>query len=510
MSETPSITINGDALNLQLVDQVLAGPVNVVVPKDVWSRVEESAAQVSRIVQENRTTYGINTGFGHLCMTRVMGEELAELQANLIRSHAVGVGPAMPDPLVRLLMILKINALCRGCSGISRHTLQCLLSMVNADIIPVVPTKGSLGASGDLAPLAHVVLAMIGEGRARVHGSEMSAAAALDGAGIETPRLGPKEGLALINGTQFMLSYLSAIMVRARYLLRHADIVAACTVDGMLGSVAPFDERLHALRPHPGAMEVARNVTRLTGESEIVASHANCSRVQDPYSLRCVPQVHGASRDAIRHVREVVERELNAVTDNPVILDDGAVISGGLFHGQPLALAADYAAIAIAELASISERRSYLLLSGQSDLPVSLSPNAGLNSGFMILQYTAAALVSENKGLCSPSSVDTIPTSLGQEDHVSMGARAAVKCLEVLENTETVLAIEQLCAAQALDFRAPLGPGKGTGAAHAVIRQAISHADMDRTFGEDIARSLNLLRGREILRTVEQEIGELH
>ena len=313
----------------------------------------------------------------------------------------------------------------------------------------------------------------------------------------------------MINGTQFMAAYASAIAVRTRRLVRHVDIVATMTLEGLKGSVQPFAERLNRLRPHPGSMDVAENVRRLMKGSEILESHADCDRVQDPYSLRCVPQVHGASRDALRHAVEVIEIEINSVTDNPLIFDDDEVISGGLFHGQPLALVLDYLAIALAELASISERRVYLLLGGLDDLPVLLMKDTGINSGFMLPHYTAAALVSENKGLCMPASVDSIPTSLGQEDHVSMGARAAVKCWTVLENTETVLAIEQMCAAQAMDFREPLAPGVGPRIAKEVLRSEISHADEDRLFGEDIHKSLALLRSRRMTDAVEAELGRL-
>jgi histidine ammonia-lyase len=321
--------------------------------------------------------------------------------------------------------------------------------------------------------------------------------------------LGPKEGIALVNGTQFMSAYAAQCVVRARRLAKQADLIGTMSLEGIAGSLKPFDERLHRERPHPGALEVAENVRRLMQESEILPSHADCGRVQDPYSIRCMPQVHGAARDAVRHVAQVVETEINSVTDNPLVFENGDVVSGGLFHGEPLALALDYLAVALSELASISERRIYLLLAGPEGLPTFLTRNAGLNSGFMILQYTAAALVSENKGLCTPASVDSIPTSLGQEDHVSMGARAAVKCWQVLENAETVYAIEQLCAAQALDFRAPLQAGLGPRIALTELRTTISHADGDRDYGEDIQQSLAYLRSRRMIRSVEQAIGKL-
>lgn len=501
--------LDGGRLTLDQLDQAYGRPIHVEVGPEVWQRIERSAEAVRRIASGAAPAYGINTGFGSLCRQSISSGQIDKLQNNLIISHAVGVGDPAPPQIVRWMMLLKVAALTHGVSGISRPTLECLMRLLSADALPVIPTKGSLGASGDLAPLAHMVLPMIGRGTVDLDGRCTPADKAMAQLGIEPVALGPKEGLALINGTQFMAAYASAIAVRTRRLVRHVDIVATMTLEGLKGSVQPFAERLNRLRPHPGSMDVAENVRRLMKGSEILESHADCDRVQDPYSLRCVPQVHGASRDALRHAVEVIEIEINSVTDNPLIFDDDEVISGGLFHGQPLALVLDYLAIALAELASISERRVYLLLGGLDDLPVLLMKDTGINSGFMLPHYTAAALVSENKGLCMPASVDSIPTSLGQEDHVSMGARAAVKCWTVLENTETVLAIEQMCAAQAMDFREPLAPGVGPRIAKEVLRSEISHADEDRLFGEDIHKSLALLRSRRMTDAVEAELGHL-
>jgi len=375
--------------------------------------------------------------------------------------------------------------------------------------LPVVPTQGSLGASGDLAPLAHMALPMLGEGRVRVGGDEFPAGVALARFDIEPIRLAAKEGLALVNGTQFMSAYGAALLVRARRAAKHADVIASMSLDALRGSVKPFEARLHALRPHRGAIETADNMRTLMRDSEILASHVHCDRVQDPYSLRCIPQVHGASRDAIRHAADVVEIEINAVTDNPVIFADGTTTSGGSFHGQPLALALDYLAIALCEFASIAERRIYLLLGGQDGLPSMLIQQAGLNSGFMVPHYTAAALVSEAKLLASPASVDSIPTSMGQEDHVSMGATSATKAWRVMDALETVLAIEQLCAAQALDFRAPLRAGIGPRTAHAVVRELITHAEEDRLVSRDMQQSLALLRSQRVIDAVERALGPL-
>lgn len=501
---------DGNRLTLDQLAAADGRRLSLHITDEVWNCVAANCDAVARIAAGKAAAYGINTGIGHLCTTRIPADQLNTLQENVVLSHAVGVGEPAPPEIVRWMMLFKIHALTHGFSGVSRSTVECLHRLLEADLLPVIPTQGSLGASGDLAPLAHMALPIIGRGYVMADGVRFPAEESLARAGIKPVTLGPKEGLALINGTQFMTAYAAEVVIRARRLVKLADIIATMSLEAMKGSVRPFDERLQKLRPHPGAIISAGNVRRLMNGSEILPSHANCDRVQDPYSLRCVPQVHGASRDALHHAAEVVETEINAVTDNPVILHDGEVISGGLFHGQPLALVLDYLAIALAELASISERRTYLLLSGAADLPVSLVRDTGVNSGLMVAQYTAAALVSENKGLCMPSSVDSIPTSAGQEDHVSMGARSAVKCLQVLNNAETVLAIEQLCAAQALDFLAPLLPGIGPRVAHAEVRKDISHAEADRTFGDDIQTSLALLRSQRIQNAVEREVGMLH
>jgi histidine ammonia-lyase len=502
-------TINGGEITLEMLDRALDLRVTARIDEPVRDRIRRCWEAVAEIARGVKPAYGINTGFGNLCTRRIPPEQVRQLQSNLLISHAVGVGPAAPDGMVRWMMLLKIHAMRHGVSGVALDTLDAISRMLEADLLPVVPIQGSLGASGDLAPLAHMVLPLIGKGWVRDGGVRRPAEEAMRDHDIARVELGPKEGLALINGTQFICAYAAVLVVRARRLIKHADVLASMSLEGFAGSMAPFDPRLHALRPHRGAVETAENVRRLMAESEILQSHADCDRVQDPYSLRCVPQVHGASRDAIRHAAEVVETEINAVTDNPLIFDDGSVISGGGFHAQPLALVLDYLAIALAELASISERRIYLLLSGQAGLPTLLMQNTGINSGFMLPQYTAAALVSENKLLCSPASVDSIATSLGQEDHVSMGATAATKCVRVLDNTETVLAIEQMCAAQAIDYRAPLQAGVGPRAAHQRIRAVIPHTEEDRLFGDDIHLSLDLLRSQDVVSAVEQRIGEL-
>jgi len=503
------ILLDGKRVTLEGLDDALGRRIHVEISDPVWDRIEASHRAVARIAQESKPAYGINTGFGHLCEKRISPDQLEALQTNLIVSHAVGVGEPVPRPIVRWIMLFKLCALTHGFSGVSRATMECLRRMLEADALPVIPTQGSLGASGDLAPLAHMVLAMTGRGSVVADGREGPAADALARLGIDKVALGPKEGLALINGTQFMSAYAATVVVRARRLVKQADAIACMSLEGIRGSIRPFDERLQQLRPHIGAIDTAENIRQMMVDSEIIRSHADCERVQDPYSFRCIPQVHGASRDAIQHAARTIAIEVNAVTDNPLIFENDEVISGGLFHGQPLALVLDYLAIALAELASISERRIYLLLSGVDGLPKLLMKDTGLNSGFMLAQYTAAALVSENKGLCTPASVDSIPTSLGQEDHVSMGARAGVKCLQVLENTETVLAVEQMCAAQAIDYRAPLVPGRGPCAAQAEVRKSIAHAEQDRLFGDDIQTSLGLLRSQRVVQAVEKAVGPL-
>ena len=481
-------------------------------------RADHGAVLASRQILEQtlsdgRVTYGVNTGFGVLATERVDDDQLELLQTNLLLSHAVGLGPLVPKEISRLMLQLKIHALGLGFSGVSAPVFLRLLDLAERDLVPAVPSKGSLGASGDLAPLAHLALPLVGRGRFWDEAGEgtLEAAVVLGEQGLEPVPLAPKDGLALINGTQLMAAYGAHVLHSTQTLLRNADVLAALSLEALCGSLVPFDPRLHELRPHPGQGDVASNVRALMSDSEILQSHSDCERVQDPYSLRCVPQVHGASRDALAYAQDVIECELSSVTDNPIVLAEGEVLSGGNFHGQPLALALDHAALALAlaELASISERRTYLLLAGQDGLPKLLMTDTGVNSGFMIPQYTAAALVSHNKVLCHPASVDSIPTCLGQEDHVSMGGISAVKALEVLENVEQVLAIEALSAAQALDYRKPLRAGRGVEEAHACLRAAVPHKEADALFEEDIRTCIRLLREGTLLARVERVVGEL-
>lgn len=473
--------------------------------------VIESRRIVEDALHDGAAHYGINTGFGVLANKRISSDELATLQQNILLSHACGVGDPVPPEITRLMLQLKIHSLSLGYSGVSNDTFRQLLKLEENNVLPWVPSRGSVGASGDLAPLAHMCLPLIGRGDAWDEGrnSRIAASDALAEKGMEPITLQAKDGLALINGTQMMAAYGAFVLERTFKLQRQADLLAAMSLEALQGSAKPFDERIHAIRPHRGQGVVAANIRKLLEGSEIMASHRDCGKVQDPYSLRCVPQVHGASRDALDYARSTIEIELNSVTDNPLVFEQGDILSGGNFHGQPLALAMDFAAIALAELASISERRTYLLLEGHDGLPKLLMQDTGVNSGFMIPQYTAAALVSENKGLCHPASVDSIPTSLGQEDHVSMGSVSAFKLLTVLRNVERVLAVELLTSSQALDFRSELSPGHGVAVAHRALRDHVQHAVQDYEVRNDIETCTDLLDNGELLGIVENKIGPL-
>lgn len=406
----------------------------------------------NKIRNSGSAHYGINTGFGSLCNTVIPHDKLSQLQANLLMSHACGMGDTVPEEIIRIMLLLKARSLSYGNSGVREETVQRLLDLYNLGILPVVYEQGSLGASGDLAPLAHLCLPLIGKGEVWQYGAKTPAEHAIKNAGLVPLHLVEKEGLALINGTQFISSYASLLVTRAASLLRMADVTAALSCEAWDARPDAFDIRIGQVRPHAGHLETALVMQKYLKGSEI--SSGNKSQVQDPYSFRCIPQVHGASKDALQHVTGIVETEINSVTDNPNIFpDEDAIISGGNFHGQPLALPLDYLAMALSEIGSIAERRLYLLISGQRGLPAFLTPDPGLHSGFMIVQYTAAAIASQNKQLCSPASVDSIVSSNGQEDHVSMGANAATKCYRVLKNVERIIGLELMTAAQAFDMR---------------------------------------------------------
>ena len=419
----------------------------------------------------------------------------------------MGVGDAIAVEVARLMLITKVQALAQGFSGVQLSTIERIIWHIENHVTPVVPKKGSVGASGDLAPLSHLFLPLIGLGEVFYQGKKMQTAEVLKSFQMNPVQLGAKEGLALINGTQFILSFAVKAVQRMQNCLDVADIIGAMSLEALTGTKAPFDERLHELRPYEGNKTVARRLRMLLQDSEIMQSHVDCGRVQDPYSLRCMPQVHGASRNAWLHLKELTEIELNAVTDNPIILSANDTISGGNFHGQPLALPLDYACFAAAELGNISDRRCYLLLEGKWGLPVLLMKNVGLNSGFMIPQYTTAALVTENKTLCFPASADSIPTSLGQEDHVSMGSISGRKLNKVLDNLEYILAIELLSACQAIEFRRPLKSSKILEFAHSYVRDFVSFAEEDRIFAEDINRVANLIKNFNFVNKVNEFVG---
>ena len=468
----------------------------IALDRGAWSAVEASAGVVERIVAEGRTAYGVNTGFGSLAKTRIPTAEVAELQRRLVLSHAAGTGPLLEDRLVRGIMIAKINGLARGASGIRRPVLEALIAMVNAGIHPLIPAKGSVGASGDLAPLAHMSMGLIGLGEVRVAGRVMPAGEALARAGMAPVALAAKEGLALLNGTQVSAVLAAAGLEASANLFNAAIMAGAMSVDAAAGSDAPFDPRIHALRGQPGQIEVAAAFLKLMQDSEIRRSHlTGDERVQDAYSLRCQPQVMGAILDQLRHAMGVIERELNAVSDNPLVFaESGEIVSGGNFHAEPVALAADVTAIAIAEIGAMSERRTALLTDARmSGLPAFLVPEPGLNSGFMMAHVTAAALASENKTLAHPAVVDSLPTSANQEDHVSMATFAARRLSEMAENAAAIVGIELLAAAQGIDLRRPLKSSPALEEAKAAVRAVAAFWDQDRAMAPDIAAAKALV-----------------
>ena len=491
------LTLGDTPLTLARLRAVLDGPCTVALTPAAWANVDRGAATVAAIVAEGRTVYGINTGFGLLANTSIAPEDLETLQRNLVLSHACGVGPLLEDRVVRLLMVLKIASLSRGASGIRRATLEALIAMVNADVLPCIPAKGSVGASGDLAPLAHMSCVLIGVGEARHNGETLSAEGALARAGLTPLTLGPKEGLALLNGTQCSTALCLAGLFATEATFAAAVAAGALSVDALKGSDAPFDARIHALRGQPGQIAVATRLRVLMAGSAIRDSHRHdCAKVQDPYSLRCQPQVMGAILDLLNTAAATLEREANAVTDNPLVfIEDGDVISGGNFHAEPVAFAADQIAMALCEIGNMSERRTSILVDpNMSALPAFLVKESGLNSGFMIAQVTAAALVAENRMVAHPCSVDTVPTSANQEDHVSMATHGARRLLDMAENTAAVVGIELLAAAQGLEFHRPLTSSPDLEAVFAIVREAAAAYGSDHYFAPDIARATDGVR----------------
>ncbi|MBV8561957.1 MAG: histidine ammonia-lyase [Actinobacteria bacterium] len=513
MSARTAIGLTGDDLTVADVWAVAVDGAAAVLTDEAREKMRAARALVERAAHGSEEhTYGVNTGFGRFVSRSIPEELTGELQLRLLRSHACGVGEPYPDEVVRAAMLLRANTLAKGNSGARVATAELLLECLSRGVLPRVPSRGSVGASGDLAPLAHLALPLVGEGEAFVDGERVPGGEALARVGLEPIALEAKEGLSLINGTQFMAGVGALGLVRARRLARAADIACALSVEALQGSRTSFLPQIQALRPLRGQADAAANVLRLLEGSAIIEAHRWCDKVQDAYSLRCAPQVHGASRDLLDYVDYTVSVELNAATDNPLVLvDDEQLVSNGNFHGQPLAFALDALAMAVSELASISERRVERLVNPNlSDgLPAFLTTDGGLNSGFMIPQYVAASLVSENKVLCHPASVDSIPTSAGQEDHVSMGNAAGLKAWRVLANCESAVAIELLAGAQAVEFHAPLEPGPGSQAARAAIRELSPRLRDDRSLAPDIEAVAAAIRDGSILAAVEAEVGEL-
>ena len=496
---TSEFLLGESKLTVDKCMSIIQTKTKVSLSKKAIKNIEASTERVNNIVSSNQTVYGVNTGFGPLCTVKISAEETKKLQENILKSHAVGVGNPLSDDLVRLMLLTKMHALSRGYSGIQLSTIERIKFLFENDILPVVPEQGSVGASGDLAPLSHLFLPLIGLGDVKYKGETRTTEEVYKELNLEPIDLGAKEGLALINGTQFILAHAVLGVYRMKNALENADLIGSLMLDALKGSVSPFRKELHNIRPFKGTKTVAKNIRKYLEGSEIPASHVDCDRVQDPYSLRCMPQVHGASRSAWKHLKELTEIELNSVTDNPIITLDGDAISGGNFHGQPLAMVLDYASIAVAELGNIADRRVYLSLEGEKvGLPKLLLKETGLNSGFMILQYTTAALVTENKSLLFPPSGDSVPTSMGQEDHVSMGSISGRKLNQILDNLEKIQAIELLTACQALDFARPLKSSETLEKVHAKVRESIPFYTQDEIFSEAINKAIELIKKDEL------------
>jgi len=488
-----------DKLTVNKAIAISNGTLKAVLTADAKSKVIACRKKVEKMANSDKAIYGINTGFGPLCDVRITPAETNKLQENLLITHAVGVGNPIDKKLSKIMMICKVHALCQGFSGIRLAVIERILFFVENDLLPIVPEQGSVGASGDLAPLSHLFLPLLGEGDFWIEDTIVPAKEILKKHNLQPVILQAKEGLALINGTQFILAHTIIGLDKMKYLLDLADVCGAMSIEGYQGSASPFKEELHKIRPFKGSLKVAKRMRLLFENSENIKTHENCERVQDPYSMRCIPQVHGASRNAYYHLNELAEIEMNSVTDNPIILSETVAISGGNFHGQPLAMAIDYGALASSELGNIADRRCYLLIEGKYGLPRLLTESGGLNSGFMIPQYTTAALVTENKSLCFPPSADSIPTSLGQEDHVSMGSISGRKFNQILGNIEKILAIELMYAAQALEFRRPNSFSEIIEKNHKIIRNKVDKLEEDRILKDDIKNMIALVTTRAII-----------
>lgn len=505
------IYLDGDNLSLEDVERVAKGEAEVQLADKGRKRIRAARKVVEEKLKSGEVVYGINTGFGHLSNVKIDAKDIDQLQLNLIRSHATGLGEPLDEKVVRGAMLLRANTLTKGYSGVRTVVVERLLEMINRGVHPIIPSQGSVGASGDLAPLSHLSLVLVGEGTAQYRGNLMPGGKALLKAGLKPLKLKAKEGLSLINGCQITASIGALTQLEVERICRLADICGAMTLESLKGSKKPFDERIHYARPHPGQLEVAQNLERLVEGSQIMESHKHCPKIQDSYSLRCMPQVHGAVRDALSFVRVTLEREINSATDNPMIFaEQREIISGGNFHGEILALAMDFMTMALTELGNISERRIERLVNPQlSELPAFLVENVGLHSGFMLAQVTAASLASENKSLSHPASVDSIPTSANKEDHVSMSTTAARKAAMVLKNVEKILAIELLCAAQGLEFHRPLKSSSVLEEVHSLIRSRISFLKEDRELHKDINTLLGMMKAGKILSAAEGIIGKI-
>ncbi|MGZ0016303.1 histidine ammonia-lyase [Yeosuana sp. AK3] len=488
-----------DILTVEKVMAIAKGSLKGVLTNDAILKINDSRKKVEVMAHSNKAIYGINTGFGPLCDVKISPEQTNLLQKNLLMTHAVGVGNPISKQISKIMMICKVHALCKGFSGIRLDVIQRIIYFIENDLLPVVPEQGSVGASGDLAPLSHLFLPLIGEGEFWDGTEIVSAKFILENQHLKPIELAAKEGLALINGTQFILAHTIVGLHKMGYLLDLADVAGAMSLEGYQGSESPFKALLHHIRPFKGNMEVADRMRMLFKDSNNIKSHENCARVQDPYSMRCIPQVHGASRNAYHHLNELAEIEMNSVTDNPIVLSETEAISGGNFHGQPLAMALDYGSIAASELGNISDRRCYLLIEGKYGLPRLLTASGGLNSGFMIPQYTTAALVTENKSLCFPPSADSIPTSLGQEDHVSMGSISGRKFNQILGNIEKILAIELMYAAQAMEFRRPNTFSVILEENFKIIRNKVDKLEEDRMLKDDINALIHLVKNQAFI-----------
>lgn len=500
------ILLNGDNLSLEDLVKICRENYEVDITEEARERINKSRSIIEKIVKDNKVVYGVTTGFGKFSDVSISNNDCKVLQKNLIISHACGFGDLLPRDVVRAIMVLRVNALCKGFSGISENTLNTLISMINKGVHPSIPEKGSLGASGDLAPLSHMVLPMLGEGEAEYNGVLMSGKEAMDKAGVKIVELTYKEGLALINGTQVMTAIGALNLYDAINILKISDIAAALTLEALRGIKDAYDLRIHKIRPHLGQINTAENILNLIDKSTFITRQGEL-RVQDAYTLRCVPQVHGASKDAINYILSKVNIEMNSVTDNPIVTEEGDVISGGNFHGQPMALSFDFLSIALSEIGNISERRLERLINYQlNDLPAFLVKNGGLNSGFMITQYAAAALVSENKVLSHPASVDSIPSSANQEDHVSMGTIAARKSASILKNVRRVLSTEILAACQAIDFREGFKLGIGTQEAYKCVREHINFINEDVIMYKELEKCEELLLNGKLIEMVENKI----